>query len=88
MQKSLHTTSYAQFRELLKTLREEAGLTQIELAERLNVGQDFISKTERGVRRLDVVELRLYCHGLGVPFTVVTERLDRELPRVTKPRRR
>jgi DNA-binding transcriptional regulator YiaG len=54
--KSVFTPSYARFRELLIEARETAGLTQWQLAERLRRPQSYVSKFERGERRLDVVE--------------------------------
>jgi transcriptional regulator with XRE-family HTH domain len=36
--------------------REEAGLTQVNIAERLGKPQSFVSKYERGERRLDFTE--------------------------------
>ena len=88
MEKSLHTPGYRRFCELLRQVREERGLTQIDLADRLGEGQDFVSKCERGVRRLDVVELRQWCHALGTPFTDFMHLLDAELPSLPKRRRR
>ena len=43
-------------------------VTQIELAKRLDETQSYISKCERGERRLDLVELRTFCRALGVPL--------------------
>jgi ribosome-binding protein aMBF1 (putative translation factor) len=54
--KSVFTPSYARFRELLIEARENAGLMQWQLAERLKRPQSYISKFERGERRLDVIE--------------------------------
>jgi ribosome-binding protein aMBF1 (putative translation factor) len=54
--KSVFTPSYARFRELLVEARESAALTQWQLAERLKRPQSYVSKFERGERRLDVVE--------------------------------
>lgn len=54
--KSVFTPSYDRFRQLLVEARETAGLTQWQLAERLNRPQSYVSKFERGERRLDVVE--------------------------------
>jgi transcriptional regulator with XRE-family HTH domain len=42
---------------LLKTARLESGLTQIEVSKKLKRPQSYISKIERGERRVDVVEL-------------------------------
>ena len=57
MTASLHTTRYRFLRELLTETRKSQGLSQEALAERLGRLQTFVSKYERGERRLDVVEL-------------------------------
>lgn len=46
-------------------LRERAGVTQLALAESLGNTQTFISKIERGERRIDVVEFIEICDALG-----------------------
>jgi transcriptional regulator with XRE-family HTH domain len=46
--------------------RRRAGLTQVQLARRVGENQSFISKCERGERRIDVVELRGFCRAFGV----------------------
>jgi transcriptional regulator with XRE-family HTH domain len=56
MVNSVHTPSY---RVLLKTLvdaRKSKKLSQAELAEKLGRVQTYVSKYERGERRLDVIE--------------------------------
>lgn len=53
---------------LLKELREaraQAGMTQVELAEALGQLQTYVSKSELGDRRLDVIELRKWVLALG-----------------------
>jgi transcriptional regulator with XRE-family HTH domain len=45
----------------LKELRENMGLTQVELAARLKVTQSFVSKYESGERRLDFIEVYEIC---------------------------
>ncbi|MBU4281593.1 MULTISPECIES: helix-turn-helix transcriptional regulator [Comamonadaceae] len=67
------------FTELLRSARSDSGMSQIELGERLGVHQSVVSKVERGVRRLDVVELRAWLSALSVPLLDFVERLDREL---------
>ena len=43
---------------LLKELRQEAGITQVEMARKLAKPQPFVSYYESGARRLDLLELR------------------------------
>jgi transcriptional regulator with XRE-family HTH domain len=56
MPSSLHSHNYQIFRGLLVSAREKSGLTQAQIAERLDKPQSFISKYERGERRLDLTE--------------------------------
>ena len=56
MPSSLHSHQYQIFRSLLVTAREASGLTQVQIAEKLGKPQSFISKYERGERRLDFSE--------------------------------
>lgn len=65
MPRSTHHRYYRAFLELLQQLREESGLTQVLLAERIGNTQTFVSKVERGERRLDVVEFAEWCEALG-----------------------
>ncbi len=69
MEKSIFTQKYGVFLRVLRKTRQEAKLTQTDLAGRLNQTQSFISKCERGERRLDVVELRAFCEAMGVEIT-------------------
>ena len=65
-------------KQLLREVRTEKGLTQVELAERLNEPQSFVSKYESGERRLDVLELREVCAALKISLTEFVGRLERE----------
>jgi transcriptional regulator with XRE-family HTH domain len=56
----------AQFRKILVEARREAGLTQVELAKKLGRPQSFVSKFERGERRLDVTEFLDVARALGI----------------------
>lgn len=56
MKKALYERSYAAFTELLREERRNAGLTQAALAKKLRRPQSYVSKYERGDRRLDVIE--------------------------------
>jgi transcriptional regulator with XRE-family HTH domain len=48
---------YAQFLGKLKQARVEAGLTQVQVADRIKRPQSFVSKIESGERWIDLVEL-------------------------------
>jgi transcriptional regulator with XRE-family HTH domain len=66
MARSTHHPNYQTLLTLLRDLRVRAGITQLALAERLGNTQTFISKIERGERRIDVVEFIEICDALGV----------------------
>jgi len=53
-----YRTRYRQFLEKLKSARQEAGLTQVQVAEKLRRPQSFVSKCESGERRVDLVEVQ------------------------------
>jgi transcriptional regulator with XRE-family HTH domain len=65
LKKALYERRYAAFTELLKAGRKEAGLTQAEVAKRLRRPQSYVSKYERGDRRLDVVEFLEVARAVG-----------------------
>ena len=53
---SIYSDEYRRVLTLLVQAREQAGMTQQELAAALLKPQSFVSKYERGERRLDIVE--------------------------------
>lgn len=61
---------------LLRTLREERGLRQQEVAERLGQPQSFVSKYENAERRLDLPELRHIAGVLETPFDWLLKRFE------------
>ena len=79
MEKSIFSDEYTLFLHLLREAREKAGLTQADLAARLGTTQTFISKCERGERRLDIVEVRRFCSALGVSFPSFAAQFDKIL---------
>ena len=66
-------------RRLLRELRREAGLRQVDLAKLLDRPQSYVSKIESGERRLDVLELREVCRATGTSLVQFTERLEAAL---------
>lgn len=76
---SIYSDSYQLLLELLVTERKTSGLTQAQLADRLGRPQSFVSKYERGERRLDVVELLQVCRAIGAdPHRIVQVLVERQ----------
>ena len=65
MPNPLHDPRYALFRALLVSERERNGLTQVDVAARLGRPQSYVSKYERGERRLDIIEFIDVANALG-----------------------
>ncbi len=63
--KSDLSRKHLQFQRLLIQAREEAGLSQQELADRLGRHQTYVSKCERGERRMDVLEFLEVMKAIG-----------------------
>jgi len=61
---------------MLREIREEKGLRQIDVAARLNCPQTRVSKYELGTRRLDLLELRDVCKVLGVSLVDFVRTFD------------
>ena len=60
MGRSIRTKEYQDFALKLKKARLEAGLTQVEAAKKLKRPQSYISKSEAGEQRLDIVEIKKF----------------------------
>jgi transcriptional regulator with XRE-family HTH domain len=79
MEESIRSGRYAVFLETLKAARERAGLTQVQLAKRLGETQTFVSKCERGDRRIDVMELRMFCQAFGLTLNQLVGALEKAI---------
>jgi transcriptional regulator with XRE-family HTH domain len=79
--KSIYTREQALVVKLLREAREKADITQVELAARLKQTQSAISKVERGESRLDLIQLRAWCHIFRVTLPEFVARLEQELQR-------
>jgi len=66
MTESIHSEKYRKLRSLLVDARKSQGMSQAALAEKLGRLQTFVSKYERGERRLDVVEFLEVAQALGI----------------------
>lgn len=82
MGQSTHNADYQLLLTVLRAVRQRQRVTQIELAKRLGNTQTFVSKCERGERRIDVVELVEFAEALDVsPVEIFTEFLSLRLRR-------
>lgn len=82
MFKSVFTSPYASFLETLVAIRKEQGVTQVELATRLGKPQQFVSRYELGIRRLDLVEFYAIANALGVDPAEAFSRVIAPFPTV------
>ncbi len=79
MKKTIYSAKQRIFLDLLRSTRQKAGISQVELAKRLNETQSFISKCERGERRLDIVEVLEFCNAMRVSFPDFAQRLEERI---------
>jgi transcriptional regulator with XRE-family HTH domain len=66
MPKPVFSKPYKVFLQHFRDVRRGAGLTQEEVARRTKYTQSFISKCERGERRIDIIELMQFCRAFGI----------------------
>lgn len=74
VEKSVTSKDYKLFLRDLRHARRLAGLSQVELAKRFKETQIFVSKSERGERQIDVLELRVICKAIGISFQLSQSR--------------
>ena len=79
MLKSVFTKEYVKLIAALIDARKTTGLSQQGLADKLKRPQSFVSKYERGERRLDVVEFLHVARALRLSATEIISDLEREL---------
>lgn len=65
MTKAIYRREHQVLIKLLRTIRENADLTQSECSLALGRPQSFMSDVEKGSRRLDLIQLRDLCAVLG-----------------------
>ncbi len=60
MSRSIHSDDYKMIIKRLKEARLEVGLSQQDVADKLDKPQSYVSKIESGERRLDVAEMKAF----------------------------
>ncbi len=81
MGKSIGTSEQTKLIALLRRIRLDAGLRQLDLANRLKRPQSFVSKYESGERRLDLLELRQVCVAVGINLAAFVRQFEDSLNR-------
>ncbi|HLO86399.1 MAG TPA: helix-turn-helix transcriptional regulator [Nostocaceae cyanobacterium] len=66
MPKSVYSEEYNNFRQMLIEARKTANITQAELSAKLQRPQSYVSKYERGERRLDLIEFLEIAQALEI----------------------
>lgn len=77
--KTIHTKEYPVFLELLGEMRQKAGLTQVQLAALTGLSQPYVSSVERGVLRLDTLQLRTWLRPCGSNLEAFGAELEKRL---------
>ncbi len=77
MKKGIYSKENQYFLDLMVQARLKMGVTQAELAKRLETPQSFVSKYEKGERRLDVIEFVTVCKTLKVDSRKIFNRILR-----------
>lgn len=66
---SPHDPRYQALLERLRTARKEAGVSQVQVAEHLDLVQPLVSRIESGERKIDPIEFEELCKLYGRPAT-------------------
>lgn len=79
MGRSLRTPGHLTLMQVLVENRKTVGLTQNDLAQKMERPQSFVAKVETGERRLDVVEYVEWFMALGVAPGPSLERVEKTI---------
>lgn len=79
MPKAIYRPEHDVFLAILKARRAESGMTQTECSHALGRPQSFMSDVERGIRRLDIIQIRDLCSILGCELIDVIAEFEHAL---------
>ncbi len=77
--RTIHTKEYKKFLRHLAQARENASLTQAEVAKKLQKPQSFVSKCEQGERTVNVIDLIKFAKIYNVSLDFFFESINIEL---------
>ena len=75
---SIHSPKNIALRHYWINRRKELGLSQRDVAKKLEVTRSLVGKIETGDRRLDILEMMLYCKVLSLNPHDVLDFIDTE----------
>lgn len=73
---TLYSHQHVRMCSILRRERKLAGLSQAELAKKLEKSQSYVAKFENGQQRLDVIEFLNVCAALNYPAANVVAELE------------
>lgn len=79
MPKAIYRPEHDIFLEILKARRIKSGMTQSACSRALGRPQSFMSDVERGVRRLDIIQIRDLCGILDCGLVEVIQEFEDRL---------
>ena len=79
MEKTLNSARNELLCQMLQDTRIAVGLTQVQLAAKLNVHQTEVSRVERGITRVDLLELYDFLEAMDVPLLEFVAELEDRL---------
>ena len=85
MPKTIFGGDHQHLVEVLTEARKAAGLTQVDLSQRIGRDQTFISLIERGQRRVDVVEFIRLAEAIGTEPVALFSRVLGRIGKTARP---
>ena len=82
--KSIYSPEWRILLEWLVEQRKTAQLSQRQLAAKIGVVHSLVSKVEQGERRLDPIELVMYCKGMRADPCKLIKKIQRDILRGRK----
>lgn len=74
--RSIHNKRYKAIIAFIKEKRKATGITQKEMAKKIHLRQNVISKIETCERRMDLLEMLSYCKAINISLSEVIRRLE------------
>ncbi|WP_319380053.1 helix-turn-helix transcriptional regulator [Thiomicrorhabdus sp.] len=75
MKKSVWQEQYQTLNSELRAMRKAAGLSQVQLAQKLDKPQSYVSKYENGDRYLNFIEVLDVCRACNSSVALIIEKL-------------